>query len=139
MFYKSTNVSHSQYSYESMDECVYTLDIIRTDNVARVFLSTTDNGFALVLGKFDLGLSDDDINKKFGFFVEALKYGTPPHMGMGLGLERIIMLLANTDNIRDVVAFPKIQSAADMMNDAPSFVNEADLTLLGIQVTNTEE
>ena len=61
MFYKSTNVSHSQYSYESMDECVYTLDIIRTDNVARVFLSTTDNGFALVLGKFDLGLSDDDI------------------------------------------------------------------------------
>ena len=86
-----------------------------------------------------LGLSDDDINKKFGFFVEALKYGTPPHMGMGLGLERIIMLLANTDNIRDVVAFPKIQSAADMMNDAPSFVNEADLTLLGIQVTNTEE
>ena len=86
-----------------------------------------------------LGLSDDDINKKFGFFVEALKYGTPPHMGMGLGLERIIMLLANTDNIRDVVAFPKIQSAADMMNDAPSFVNEADLTLLGIKVTNTEE
>ena len=86
-----------------------------------------------------IGLTEEDANVKFGFFVDALKYGTPPHMGMGLGLERIIMLLANTDNIRDVVAFPKIQSAADMMNDAPSFVNEADLTLLGIQVTNTEE
>ena len=71
-----------------------------------------------------LELTDEDIQNKFGFFVEALKYGTPPHMGMGLGLERIIMLLANTDNIRDVVAFPKIQSAVDMMNDAPSFVNE---------------
>lgn len=61
LFYKSTNVSHSQYTFESMDECVYTLDIIRTNNVARVFLSTEDNGFALVVGKFDLGLSDDEI------------------------------------------------------------------------------
>ena len=61
MFYKSTNASHSQYSFESMDDCLYTLDIIRADNVARVFFSTTDNGFALVVGKFDLGLSDDDI------------------------------------------------------------------------------
>lgn len=61
LFYKSTNVSHSQYTFESMDECVYTLDIIRTNNVARVFLSTEDNGFALVVGRFDLGLSDDEI------------------------------------------------------------------------------
>jgi len=61
MFYKTTSVSHSQYSFESMDECIYTLDIIRADNVARVFLSTTDNGFALVVGKFDLTLSDDEI------------------------------------------------------------------------------
>ena len=61
LFYKSMNVSHSQYTFESMDECVYTLDIIRTNNVARVFLSTEDNGFALVVGKFDLGLSDDEI------------------------------------------------------------------------------
>ena len=81
-----------------------------------------------------LGLSDDDINRKFGFFVEALKYGTPPHMGMGLGLERIVMLLAGTDNIRDVVAFPKIQSTVDMMNEAPSFVNDADLDILGIKL-----
>lgn len=61
MFYKSTNVSHSQYTYEAMNDCVYTLDIIRTNNIARVFLSTDDNGFALVVGRFDLGLSDDEI------------------------------------------------------------------------------
>lgn len=61
MFYKTTNVSHSQYSFESIDECTYTLDIIRADNIARVFFSTTDNGFALVVGKFDLALSDDEI------------------------------------------------------------------------------
>lgn len=86
-----------------------------------------------------IGLSEDDINAKFGFFVEALKYGTPPHMGMGLGLERIIMLLAKTDNIRDVVAFPKIQSAVDVMNEAPSRVDDDDLSLLGIKVTNKED
>lgn len=61
LFYKSMNVSHSQYIFESMDDCTYTLDIIRTNNIARVFLSTEDNGFALVVGRFDLGLSDDEI------------------------------------------------------------------------------
>ncbi len=83
-----------------------------------------------------LGLSDDDIKNKFGFFVEALKYGTPPHMGMGFGLERITMILANTTNIRDVVAFPKVQSASDLMNECPSEVDEEALNLLGIKVIN---
>ena len=81
-----------------------------------------------------LGLTEDDISNKFGFFVEALKYGTPPHMGMGFGLERIVMILAGTSNIRDVVAFPKIQSAADLMNDCPSRVEDDALDLLGIKV-----
>ena len=81
-----------------------------------------------------LGLSDDDINKKFGFFVEALKYGTPPHMGMAFGLERIVMILTGTSNIRDVVAFPKIQSASDLMNECPSPVDTDALDLLGIKV-----
>ena len=81
-----------------------------------------------------IGLSKEDIEYKFGFFVEALKYGTPPHMGMGLGLERIVMLLANTNNIRDVVAFPKVQSASDLMNDSPSSVEEDALDLLGIKI-----
>ena len=81
-----------------------------------------------------LGLTEDDINNKFGFFVEALKYGTPPHMGMGFGLERICMILAGTSNIKDVVAFPKVQSAADLMNDCPSVVEESALDILGIKV-----
>ena len=85
-----------------------------------------------------IGLSDDDISNKFGFFVEALKYGTPPHMGMAFGLERICMILAGTNNIRDVVAFPKIQSAADLMNECPSPVDADALSLLGIKVINKE-
>lgn len=85
-----------------------------------------------------LGLSKEDINHKFGFFVEALKYGTPPHLGMGFGLERITMILAKTNNIKDVVAFPKIQSASDLMNDCPSEVDDSALNLLGIKVINKE-
>ena len=85
-----------------------------------------------------IGLSDDDISNKFGFFVEALKYGTPPHMGMAFGLERICMILSGTNNIRDVVAFPKTQSAADLMNECPSRVDDDALNLLGIKVTVKE-
>ena len=85
-----------------------------------------------------IGLSEDDISNKFGFFVEALKYGTPPHMGMAFGLERICMILSGTNNIRDVVAFPKIQSAADLMNECPSRVDEDALDLLGIKLNIKE-
>ena len=85
-----------------------------------------------------IGLSDVDISNKFGFFVEALKYGTPPHMGMAFGLERICMILSGTNNIRDVVAFPKIQSAADLMNECPSRVDDDALNLLGIKVNVKE-
>ena len=85
-----------------------------------------------------IGLTKDDIERKFGFFVEALKYGTPPHMGMGFGLERITMILAGTNNIRDVVAFPKVQSASDLMNECPSEVDDDALNLLGIQVIKKE-
>ena len=81
-----------------------------------------------------IGLTEEAIKNKFGFFVEALKYGTPPHMGMAFGLERIVMILAGTANIRDVVAFPKIQSASDLMNECPSPVDKDALELLGINV-----
>ena len=81
-----------------------------------------------------IGLTEQDIANKFGFFVEALKYGTPPHMGMAFGLERIVMILTGTNNIRDVVAFPKIQSASDLMNECPSPVDQDALALLGINV-----
>ena len=81
-----------------------------------------------------LGLTDEDIKNKFGFFTEALKYGTPPHGGIGMGLERITMLMTNTDNIKDVVAFPKTQSARDLMCESPSSVDEKQLEDVHISV-----
>ena len=81
-----------------------------------------------------LELSTKDIEEKFGFFVEALKYGCPPHGGFGLGLDRITMLLAETENIRDVIAFPKTASATDLMSEAPSDVAKNQLKELGIKV-----
>ena len=83
-----------------------------------------------------LELSEDDINNKFGFFVEALKYGTPPHGGFALGLDRLIMLLANTDNIKDVIAFPKNASAVCPMSEAPNLVGERQLKELAIVINN---
>ncbi len=67
-----------------------------------------------------LGLSEEETKNKFGFFLEALQYGTPPHLGIALGVERLIMLLCSTENIRDVIAFPKTQKASDLMLQAPS-------------------
>ena len=74
-----------------------------------------------------LELTEEEINNKFGFFVEALKYGTPPHGGLAFGLDRMTMLLAETDNIRDVIAFPKTASATDLMCEAPSDVSDSQL------------
>lgn len=67
-----------------------------------------------------LGFSEEEAKKQFGFFMEALKYGTPPHAGIALGLDRLVMLLAGTDNIRDVIAFPKTTTASDLMANSPS-------------------
>ena len=79
-----------------------------------------------------IGMSMEEAHEKFGFFLEAFKYGTPPHGGVGIGLERLIMILSGTDNIRDVVAFPKTASASDLMSEAPNLVDEKQLRELGI-------
>ncbi|HKW69482.1 MAG TPA: aspartate--tRNA ligase [Candidatus Dormibacteraeota bacterium] len=81
-----------------------------------------------------LGLADETIQQRFGFLLEAFEYGVPPHGGIAPGIDRIIMLLAGTDNIRDVVAFPKTQSMQDLMLDAPSPVDPAQLEELHIRV-----
>ena len=81
-----------------------------------------------------LGLSDEDIKRKFGFFIDAFQYGTPPHGGMAFGLDRLTMILGGTDNIRDVIAFPKNLSAVCPMSGAPNVVDDAQLDELGIQI-----
>ena len=86
-----------------------------------------------------LELSEEDINEKFGFFVDALKYGCPPHGGFALGLDRLCMILSKTDNIRDVIAFPKTASATDLMSECPSNVDEKQLIELGLDLKRVEK
>ncbi len=81
-----------------------------------------------------IGMTIEDANDKFGFFMEAFNYGAPPHAGVGIGIERLLMILQNTDNIRDVVAFPKTLKATDLMSSSPSGVYDKQLIELGIEV-----
>ncbi|MBQ9328295.1 MAG: aspartate--tRNA ligase [Solobacterium sp.] len=84
-----------------------------------------------------IGLTMEQAKEKFGFFLEAFRYGTPPHGGVGIGLERLTMVLSGTENIRDVVAFPTTNSSLDLMSESPNYVDDAQLEILGIEVSES--
>jgi aspartyl-tRNA synthetase len=86
-----------------------------------------------------LGMSEQEARSRFGFFLEALEYGTPPHGGIALGLDRIVMILAGADSLREVIPFPKTARAVDLMVDAPTPVSEVQLRDLGIQIKKSLE
>ena len=86
-----------------------------------------------------LGFSDEDIQRKFGFFVNAFNYGTPPHGGLAFGLDRLTMLLTKTDNIKEVIAFPKVQTASCVMSEAPSTVEDKQLKELYLAIVPEEK
>lgn len=133
-----------------LDECLPYLD---TDpaNVRAKCYDLVLNGIELCSGSMritdcelqahmfrSLGMTDDEIAAKFGFLVEAYKYGAPPHGGLGLGLDRLSMLLCGADSLRDVVAFPKVQNASELMSNCPAEVDEAQLRDLHIAVIEEE-
>jgi len=85
-----------------------------------------------------LKMTDEEIEAKFGFLVEAYKYGAPPHGGMGIGLDRVTMLLCGCDSLRDVTAFPKMQNASELMSQCPSVVDQENLDVLGLTINVPE-
>ncbi|QRG86158.1 aspartate--tRNA ligase [Bulleidia sp. zg-1006] len=121
-----------------------------TSNPERVLSRAYDlvlNGYELLSGSIRIhdqalqakvfeaiGLTLEQAKEKFGFFLEAFQYGAPPHGGVGIGLERLVMCLAGTDNIRDVVAFPTTNSSMDLMSQSPNVVDTKQLDILGIAV-----
>ena len=86
-----------------------------------------------------LGFTKEEAWRRFGYLLEAFKYGTPPHAGMAYGLDRLVMLLTGCDNIKDVIAFPKVQNASELMTNAPDIVDDIQLDELGIKIVDTEE
>ena len=134
-----------------MDEC---LEYLETDK-AQVRAKAYDlvlNGVELSSGSIRitdpalqkrmftlLGLSDEEAYEKFGFLTDAFKFGPPPHGGMGIGLDRLVMQMIGADSLRDVIAFPKLQNASEPMTECPSPVDTLQLDELGIAVKETEE
>ena len=86
-----------------------------------------------------LGFEEDRIQSLFGFFLEAFKYGAPPHGGLAFGLDRLVMLLTDTTDIKSVIAFPKIQTSADLLMEAPDFVSQKQIDDISIQIVEKTE
>ncbi len=133
------------------EECLEYLDTDKGKVIAKAY-DLTLNGTELSSGSIRitdyelqqkmfkaLKLTDEEIQAKFGFLVEAYKYGAPPHGGMGIGLDRIAMILCKCDSLRDVTAFPKVQNASELMSDCPSVVDTESLDVLGIALKESEQ
>ena len=134
-----------------MDECIQYLD----SDPGKVYAKAYDlvlNGTELSSGSIRitdyelqqrmfkaLGLTDEEIEAKFGFLVDAYKYGAAPHGGMGIGLDRLAMIMCGADSLRDVTAFPKVQNASELMSACPATVDKESLDILGIAVTVEEK
>ena len=86
-----------------------------------------------------LGFTKEQAHSQFGFLLDAFKYGVPPHAGLAYGLDRLVMLMAKEDSIRDVIAFPKVKDASCLMTEAPGVVDEKQLEELGLAIRETEE
>ncbi len=130
-----------------MDECLQYLDTAKEKVFAKAFdlvLNGTElssgsiriTDFELQQKMFEtLGLTKEEIDAKFGFLVDAYRYGAAPHGGMGLGLDRLAMIICEAESLRDVTAFPKVQNASELMSNAPAVVDKASLEILGIELT----
>ena len=129
-----------------MDECLQYLDTAPEKVFAKAY-DLVLNGTELSSGSIrisdpelqekmfkSLGLTEEQIQAKFGFLVDAYKYGAAPHGGFGMGLDRISMIMCGADSLRDVIAFPKVQNASELMSDCPTEVDDESLDILGIQV-----
>ena len=134
-----------------MDECLQYLDTAPEKVFAKAY-DLVLNGTELSSGSIritdyelqqkmfeSLGLTDEEIEAKFGFLVEAYKYGAAPHGGMGIGLDRMAMIMCGADSLRDVTAFPKVQNASELMSNCPAAVDKDSLDILGIEVTKSED
>ncbi|MBQ6600925.1 MAG: aspartate--tRNA ligase, partial [Clostridia bacterium] len=134
-----------------LEEC---LDYLETDkaNVRANAYDLVLNGIELASGSIRitnpdlqkrifslLGLSDEEAHEKFGFLTDAFKYGAPPHGGIGLGLDRLVMQMLKLETLRDCIAYPKVQNASEPMTECPAIVDEEQLTMLGIAHIKEEE
>lgn len=134
-----------------MDECLQYLDTAPEKVTAKAY-DLVLNGVEMSSGSMRitdyelqqkmfeaLGLTDEEIEVKFGFLVDAYKYGAPPHGGLGIGLDRLAMVMCHAESLRDVTAFPKVQNASELMSACPAEVDKESLDVLGIQVVRHEE